>query len=114
MATNNNIPTELKVPESITDPDEREYFELLYGAIRIAAKKGLPFMILTAYDNIENCFLTAAGCKHCITNLIKEMLDKQPDILNVIMGGISMHLMEKQSQDIQIINNAKKNTPAGN
>lgn len=114
METNNNISDELKVPDSVTDPDEKEYFEHLYSAIKIAAQKGLPFMILTAYDDIEKAFLSAAGCKHCITKLIKELLDKQPDILDVIMGGVATHLMNKTSADKQIIDHAKKNTPEGN
>ncbi|MBK5721320.1 hypothetical protein JGH11_10595 [Dysgonomonas sp. Marseille-P4677] len=115
METNNNeILEQLKVPESITDPDEKEYIEHIYGAIKIAAKKNLPFMILTAYDDMGKAFLSAAGCKHCITKLITELLNKQPDILNVVLEAVAAHMMNKDTKDKQIANYAKKNTPTGN
>ncbi|MDR1716359.1 MAG: hypothetical protein LBS20_10980 [Prevotella sp.] len=114
METNDNNLDELKVPESITDPDEREYFEYLCSAVKIAAKKGLPFMFLTAYNSIGNAFLSTAGCKKCMATLIKELLDKHPDMFGVIMGGVTMHLIEKSPNVKQITDHAKKNTPAGN
>ena len=104
----------LNVPDTITDPDERAYFEHLHSAIKIAAKKNLPFMILTAYDDIGKAFLSAQGCKICISKLIKELIDREPDMLNVIMGGVATHLIGKDSQDKASIEYAKKNTPTGN
>jgi len=115
METNNdNFLNELKVPDSVTDPDERAYFEHLYEAIKIAHKKNLPFVILTAYDDIGKAFLSAQGCKHCISKLVKELLDREPDMLGVFMGAIAPHLIDKKFKNNKDIELAQKQTPQGN
>lgn len=112
MKANNYV--QLTIPESITDPEEREYFELMYKALEIAREKTLPLLCLTAYSDMNKAFLATQGCKACVSKLILALLEQDPDMLNVIMGGIAVHLMNKSTQDRMITEYAKKNDSAGN
>ena len=114
METKNKEFTGIDIPETITDPEEREYFEQIEKVISIAAKKQLPILCLSAYNDLSRSFISAQGCKHCLTKMIKGMLDKEPGMFDVIMGGIALHMAEKCSADIKMVEYARKNTPTGN
>lgn len=104
----------IEIPESIVDPQEREYFELMEKALSIAVEKKLPILCLTAYDDTSKALISTQGCPHCITKLISKLLDKEPQMFDIIMGAVAGHVIGKSSKDRKIVEYARKNSTGGN
>lgn len=119
--------TGMKIPEGITDPEEREFLELVNRAVTLALKKGYALAILARMDE-KNDVTAVMGCGHCIEFLLCKVMEKTPQFRNILMGAIISNMMKnlpdelKNKQDVpgkgpgieQLIDYAKKNTPAGN
>lgn len=107
--------TEIEIPESVTDPELQEYIRLLSEAFKIASKKELPVFFLTEF-NSESGTTVLMGCPHCISQGIRQLLDKEPKIIHLLMNAIIKHKLSEcqQDKDKEIISYAKKNNPAGN
>lgn len=107
--------TDIEIPESITDPDLKEYINLLSAAFRIASEKDLPVFFLTEFDS-ESGASVLMGCPHCASNCIRRLLDKEPRVMDVLMNAIIGHKLtgDQQDKDKEIISHARKNSPTGN
>lgn len=103
------------------DPEELEMKDLLEKAFEIAKKKELPFLCLTTVPSIEHNLIIACGYPHCITNLVRNSLGKDPILQKIITSGLALHMLDKDDKSVlvdidteNIVNHARKNTPAGN
>lgn len=110
----------IDIPEQITDPEDREFFALLRKAQEIAIKKEVPFLVHTILLSSKTSISLAVGCPHCISIILKVAMEKDPKLLDILMKAVSMHMIDKLGNPgkgpgiEQLIDYAKKNTPAGN
>lgn len=106
--------TGIDIPNTVTDPEEREFVELLNRITALAIKKEWSVMLLACSEGGKKEISVFEGCAHCISLLLKKTLDKSAGLLQILMMAIIPHLKDKQSAEGNLIGIAKKNTPAGN
>jgi len=104
----------INIPQSITDPAEKEYFELIEKAINIGIEKQLPFLFLSAYSDISKALIAAQGCPNCISKMITNLLVFNPELYVPIIVGVGNYMKKKDNVEYTLGNNAKKDTSRGN
>lgn len=115
--------TGFSIPDDITDPEEREFLELVNRITMLAHKKEYTLMLLTRIDESKDTTIVM-GCLHCIELLLGKIMEKTPQFVPVLLSAIIRSNLNEQenkqdpaNQDSgikQLVDYAKKNTPAGN
>lgn len=115
--------TGFSIPDDITDPEEREFLELVNRITTLAHKKEYTLMLLTRINESKDTTIVM-GCLHCIEVLLDKIMKKTPQFMHVLLSAIIRSNLNEQEekQDTpgkdpgikQLIDYAKKNTPAGN
>ncbi|MDR1883713.1 MAG: hypothetical protein LBR26_13155 [Prevotella sp.] len=107
----------IDIPDQITDPEERKLIELMDRVVNLSQKKGWTIMLMACspdndrYDDDKRHVSIITGCDHCVANLIKGTLNHAPELADTLMSGVVSHLAGINNQ---ILDHAKKITPAGN
>lgn len=101
-------------PDYVTDPDEREFLKAVDKISEIAARKKWAVMLLARVEEKGQGISVLEGCAHCVSVVLKNKLDKFPELLQVLLPAIAAHMAERQYSENEIASLAKRNTPAGN
>jgi hypothetical protein len=119
--------TGFSISDEITDPEEREFLELVNKVIMLSLKKGYTLALL-ARINEESDVTAIMGCSHCVDFLLGKVIKETHQFRDLLMNAIIRSMIEtmpdelKNKQDTagkgsaieQLVNHAKKNSPAGN
>lgn len=119
--------TGFSIPDGITDPEEREFLELVNRVIMLSLKKGYTLTLLARIDK-DNDVCAVMGCGHCVKHLLGKVMEKTPQFRNLLMSAIMRNMTEKTMDELkskhdtagkdfiteQLIIHAKKNNSAGN
>ncbi|MDR1718025.1 MAG: hypothetical protein LBS20_19485 [Prevotella sp.] len=117
--------TGIDIPESITDPEEREVFALLKKAQNLMDKKHVGYALLVLFDESKTGISFQGGCANCLERIIRTVFNVDNKFLSIVIKALSMHFFDKahnstdntDSDDAKVqelIRHAFKNDPASN
>jgi hypothetical protein len=109
--------TGFSIPDGIADPEEREFLELVSRIIVLASKKCYTLSLMARIDEKDDV-IAIMGCGHCIEYLLCKTMEEKPKFRGLLLRALveitTKDMTDKQDAAEQLINHARKNTPAGN